>query len=38
VVMPGVEPRSAAIGLGALLGVLIVGGLLLRGRSARARG
>jgi hypothetical protein len=38
VVMPGVEPRSAAIGLGALLGVLIVGGLLLRGQSSRARG
>jgi uncharacterized protein (DUF362 family) len=32
VVMPGVEPRATAIGLGALLGVLILGGLLWRGR------
>jgi uncharacterized protein (DUF362 family) len=32
VVMPGVEPRTTAIAAGAVLGSVVLGGLLLRGR------
>jgi uncharacterized protein (DUF362 family) len=32
VVMPGVEPRTTAIAAGAILGALVLGGLVLRGR------
>jgi uncharacterized protein (DUF362 family) len=32
VVMPGVEPRTTAIAVGAVIGALILGGLVLRGR------
>jgi uncharacterized protein (DUF362 family) len=37
VVMPGVEPRTTAIGAGVLFGLLIAGGLLLRGRQGKRR-